>query len=319
MRLNLGRTEIGSQDVKSGTTLLISHPACLAHDMGEGHPERPDRLRAIERALEAEAFQLLARDAAPRADLAAIARVHPQDYIEAIRAATPKQGLIAVDADTSMSPGSFEAALRAAGGAVFAVDEVMSGKARNAFVSTRPPGHHAEVATPMGFCFFNNAAIAARHAQAAHGAERVAIMDFDVHHGNGTQHIFWDDPTVMYASTHQMPHYPGTGAVRERGEHDQIVNAPFARATGAKRFARRWRPRSCRASRRSRPIFLSFQRVSTPIAAIRSATSISSRRTMPGRRASSWRSPANETISASCRCWKAATISTGWRARSPRM
>ena len=135
-----------------------------------------------------------------------------------------------------MSPGTLEAALRAAGGAVFAIDEVMSGKVRNAFVATRPPGHHAEIATPMGFCFFNNAAIAARHAQKAHGAERVAIMDFDVHHGNGTQHIFWDDPTVMYASTHQMPHYPGTGAVRERGEHDQIVNAPLRAGDGGDAF-----------------------------------------------------------------------------------
>ena len=218
------------------TTLVISHPACLAHEMGEGHPERPDRLRAIERALESEAYQMLARDLAPRADLAAIARVHPKDYIETIRAATPKQGLRAVDPDTSMSPGSYEAALRAAGGATFAVDEVMSGKVRNAFVATRPPGHHAEVANPMGFCFFNNAAIAARHAQAAHGAERVAIMDFDVHHGNGTQHIFWDDPTVMYASTHEMPNYPGTGAVGERGEHDQIVNAPLRAGDSGETF-----------------------------------------------------------------------------------
>ena len=209
------------------TTLVISHPACLAHDMGEGHPERPDRLRAVERALETEAFQMLARDVAPRADLSAIERVHPKDYIDAIRAATPKQGLTEIDQDTSMSPGTYEAALRSAGGAVFAVDEVMSGKVRNAFVATRPPGHHAEVATPMGFCFFNNAAIAARHAQAAHGAERVAIVDFDVHHGNGTQHIFWDDPTVIYGSTHEMPLYPGTGAIGERGEHDQIVNAPL--------------------------------------------------------------------------------------------
>jgi acetoin utilization deacetylase AcuC-like enzyme len=209
------------------TTLVISHPACLAHEMGEGHPERPDRLRAVERALESEVFQMLARDSAPRADFAAIERVHPKDYVDAIRAAEPKQGLRAIDQDTSMSPGTVEAVLRSAGGAVFAIDEVMSGRVRNAFVATRPPGHHAEVATPMGFCFFNNAAIAARHAQAVHGAERVAIVDFDVHHGNGTQHIFWDDPTVLYGSTHEMPLYPGTGAVGERGEHDQIVNAPL--------------------------------------------------------------------------------------------
>ena len=131
-----------------------------------------------------------------------------------------------------MSPGSFEAALRSAGGAIFAVDEVMTQKVRNAFVATRPPGHHAEVATPMGFCFFNNAAIAARHAQAAHGAERVAIVDFDVHHGNGTQHIFWDDKTVMYASTS----LPGTGSIGERGEHDQIVNAPLRAGDGGEAF-----------------------------------------------------------------------------------
>jgi acetoin utilization deacetylase AcuC-like enzyme len=224
------------QDHRTVTTLLISHPACLAHDMGEGHPERPDRLKAIERALESETFQMLARDSAPRAEIAAISRVHPLDYIEAIRVATPTHGLTAIDQDTSMSPGSYEAALRAAGGAVFGVDEVMTGKARNAFVATRPPGHHAEVATPMGFCFFNNAAIGARHAQAIHGAERVAIVDFDVHHGNGTQHIFWDDRNVMYASTHEMPHYPGTGSRSERGEHDQIVNAPLRAGDAGETF-----------------------------------------------------------------------------------
>ncbi len=209
------------------TTLFISHPACLAHDMGEGHPERPDRLRAIERALESEIFQMLARDVAPRAEIAAIARVHPLEYIEAIRAATPTQGHTAIDEDTAMSPGSFEAALRSAGGAIFAVDEVMTRKVRNVFVATRPPGHHAELATPMGFCFFNNVAVAARHARAVYGAERVAIVDFDVHHGNGTQHIFWDDPNVTYASTHEMPLFPGTGSLGERGEHGQIVNAPL--------------------------------------------------------------------------------------------
>jgi len=218
------------------TTLLITHPACLAHDMGEGHPERPDRLRAIERAFESESFQMLARDTAPRAEISAIARVHPLEYIEAIRAATPTQGLTAIDQDTSMSPGTFEAALRSAGGAIFAVDEVMTRKVRNAFVATRPPGHHAELATPMGFCFFNNAAVAARHAQAVYGTERIAIMDFDVHHGNGTQHIFWNERNVMYASTHEMPHYPGTGSLSERGEHDQIVNAPLRAGDGGETF-----------------------------------------------------------------------------------
>ena len=209
------------------TTLLITHPACLAHDMGEGHPERSDRVRAVERVLEDETFQMLARDSAPRAEVAAIARVHPVEYIEALRAATPSQGHTVIDQDTAMSPGTFEAALRSAGGAIFAADEVMTRKVRNAFVATRPPGHHAERATPMGFCFFNNAAVAARHAQATYGAERVAIIDFDVHHGNGTQHIFWDDKSVLYASTHEMPLYPGTGSLSERGEHEQIVNAPL--------------------------------------------------------------------------------------------
>ncbi len=147
--------------------------------------------------------------------------------MKAIEAAAPASGRVRLDQDTAMSAGSYEAALRSAGGAAFAVDEVMKGLVSNAFVATRPPGHHAEVSTAMGFCFFNNAAVAARHAQAVHGAERVAIVDFDVHHGNGTQHIFWNDKSVLYASTHEMPLYPGTGSRAERGEHDQIVNAPL--------------------------------------------------------------------------------------------
>ena len=209
------------------STLLVTHNSCFAHDMGEGHPERPERLRAIDQALEAEAFQLLARDSAPRAPVESLTRVHPAEYVAALENASPKQGRVRIDQDTAMSPGTWEAAIRSAGGAVFAIDEVMAGKARNAFVATRPPGHHAEVSTPMGFCFFNNAAVAARHAQAVHGAERVAIVDFDVHHGNGTQDIFWNDKTVLYASTHEMPAYPGTGALGERGEHDNVVNAPL--------------------------------------------------------------------------------------------
>jgi len=195
--------------------------------MGEGHPERPQRLRAVDQALESEAYQLLARDLAPRVAIEALTRVHPLDYVEAIQRATPTQGQIQLDSDTAMSPGTLEAALRSAGGATFAVDEVVACRVDNAFVATRPPGHHAETTTPMGFCFFNNAAVAARHAQAAHGLERIAIVDFDVHHGNGTQDIFWSDPTVMYCSTHQMPLYPGTGAIGETGDHNQIVNAPL--------------------------------------------------------------------------------------------
>ena len=218
------------------TTLLVTHNACSAHDMGEGHPERPERMRAVDQALESEIFQMLARDQAPRAPIEALTRVHPADYVAAIEQASPRQGLVRVDQDTSMSPGTWEAALRSAGGAVFAVDEVLGGKVVNAFVATRPPGHHAEVSTPMGFCFFNNAAVAARHAQSAHGAERVAIVDFDVHHGNGTQDIFWNDKSVLYASTHEMPAYPGTGALDERGEYDQIVNAPLRAGDGSETF-----------------------------------------------------------------------------------
>jgi acetoin utilization deacetylase AcuC-like enzyme len=218
------------------TTLLITHPACLDHVTPAGHPERPDRLRAIERTLEHERFQNLARVEAPAAPLETIALCHPMDYVTGIRDATPKDGLARLDADTSMSPGSFEAALRAVGGAAYAVDEVMAGKAKNAFVATRPPGHHTETARPMGFCLFNNAAITARYAQRRHGIERAAVVDFDVHHGNGSQDIFWSDATVMYGSTHQMPLYPGTGAASERGEHNTVVNAPLRPGDGGEEF-----------------------------------------------------------------------------------
>ncbi len=210
------------------TTALITHPASLAHDMGAGHPERPDRMRALHAALAKPDFDTLSRHEAPPAEQAAIERVHPTAYVEALRAVRPTgRDMVRLDADTAMNAETWEAIDRAAGGACLAVDLVASGQCRNAFVGMRPPGHHAERTTAMGFCFFNTAAIAARHAQAAHGAGRVAIVDFDVHHGNGTQDVFWSDPSVLYGSTHQMPLYPGSGARSERGDADTIVNAPL--------------------------------------------------------------------------------------------
>lgn len=218
------------------TTLLITHPASLQHLTPPGHPERPDRIRVVEQTLEDERFAHLARVEAPRADLDLVTLCHPRPFAEALIAASPATGLVEIEADTTMSPGSLEAALRGVGAAAHAVDEVMQGKARNAFCATRPPGHHAESVKAMGFCFFNQAAIAARHAQKAHGAERVAIIDWDVHHGNGTQEIFWNDPSVLYASTHEMPLYPGTGAPSERGEHGTIVNAALRAGDGSDVF-----------------------------------------------------------------------------------
>jgi acetoin utilization deacetylase AcuC-like enzyme len=218
------------------STLYITHLACLDHQTPLGHPERADRIRAIERALEKERFASLIRVQAPMAEMESLTLAHPEHHVISLRDMCPREGLVRVDEDTVMSPGTFEAALRAAGGAVRAVDEVMAGQATNAFVATRPPGHHAERARAMGFCFFNNAAIAARHAQARHGAERVAILDWDVHHGNGTQDIFWSDGSVLYCSTHEAPLYPGTGAASERGEHGTIVNAPLHSGDGGEAF-----------------------------------------------------------------------------------
>ena len=216
-------------------TRFYSHPVYLEHLTPPGHPERPDRLRAIARALEDEAFERLKRVEAPEGDPATILHAHPESFVERVRETIPDTGIAAVDADTSVSPKSWTAAITAIGAANAAVDDVFSGNADNVFVASRPPGHHAEKTTAMGFCLFNNAAIAARHAQRAHGAARVAIVDWDVHHGNGTQDIFWDDPTVLYCSTHQMPLYPGTGAKDEIGAGN-IVNAPLAPGDGRDHF-----------------------------------------------------------------------------------
>jgi acetoin utilization deacetylase AcuC-like enzyme len=215
------------------TTLFISHPATLAHDPGPGWPDSPERLRAVFAALDSFNLQ---RAAAPPATREALLRAHSEALISRLEVSAPKEGRVHLGADVVMSPGTYEAALRAAGGAVAAVDAVMRGAARNSFVATRPPGHHARADAPMGFCFFNNAAIAARAAIAEHGAERVAIVDFDVHHGNGVQEIFWNEKKVLYASTHQSPLYPGTGATSETGAHDNIVNAPLAKGDGGEKF-----------------------------------------------------------------------------------
>jgi len=218
------------------TTLLVTHQACLGHDPGRMHPESPARLKAVLAALEAPEFSTLERRVAPLAEAEQIARVHARLYVDRVLNAIPAAGYVGFDPDTIASPGSGEAALRAAGAVTAAVDAVVAGEVRNAFCAVRPPGHHAEATRAMGFCLFNNVAVGAEQARKVHGLARIAVVDFDVHHGNGTQDIFWSDRTVMYCSTHQMPLFPGTGARGERGEHDTIVNAPLASEDGSAKF-----------------------------------------------------------------------------------
>jgi len=212
-------------------TLLITHPCFVLHDTGPGHPERPDRMRAIDKVLTHELFNDLVRAEAPLRDDVEqwIALAHPESYIAELKASRPEPGAetVRLDPDTVMSPGTWEAALRAVGAGLMAVDEVFAKTNRNVFCQVRPCGHHAETARAMGFCLFNNVAIAGMYARARYGAERIAVVDFDVHHGNGTQDIFWSDKNLFLASTHQMPLYPGTGEWSETGTSNNICNAPL--------------------------------------------------------------------------------------------
>jgi acetoin utilization deacetylase AcuC-like enzyme len=222
-------------------TLLLNHPSFIAHDTGPGHPERPDRMRAIDKVLGHEIFKGLIREEAPlREDVEQqILLAHPQAHLDKMRAvaerAQGREQPTHIDGDTVVSAGTWEAAVRAVGAGLAAVDAVIDGRVANAFCQVRPPGHHAEADRAMGFCLFSNAAIAGLYARAKHGAERIAIVDFDVHHGNGTQDIFWSDKNLFYGSTHEMPLFPGTGAMAERGVGN-IHNAPLRAGDSGERF-----------------------------------------------------------------------------------
>lgn len=215
------------------TTTLITHPDCLGHITPTGHPEQVARLDAILGAL--ESFDLL-RVSAPMAAEDDILRVHPKSYLDRIRQEAPETGFRQLDPDTFMSPGSLAAAFRAVGAVVKGVDLVLTGAAANAYAAVRPPGHHAERETAMGFCLFGNVAIGAKHALDHHGLDRVAIVDFDVHHGNGTQDLLQDDPRVLFISSHEMPLYPGTGDPSDTGEHDNVMNIALHSGTDGKTF-----------------------------------------------------------------------------------
>ena len=237
------------------TTILFTSESCLGHDTAPGHPERPERLRAVLDALGAEEFATLNRREAPLATTDELERVHPRAYVEQVLAAFPEAGYVRFDPDTIVSPGSREATLRAAGAVRAAVDAVMAGEGANAFCAVRPPGHHAEPYRAMGFCLFNNVAVGALHALEAHGLSRIAVVDFDVHHGNGTQAAFEADARLFFGSTHQMPLYPGTGSRNERGVGN-IVNAPLPPGAAGPDFRHAMTERILPALEEFRPDFL---------------------------------------------------------------
>jgi acetoin utilization deacetylase AcuC-like enzyme len=217
-------------------TALFTHPACILHDNGPGHPESPERLKAILAELSKPEFSALQRCEAPRAEIEYITRVHMHNYIETILQNVPQKGYTQLDPDTALSSSSGEAALRAAGAVIAAVDDVISGKITNAFCAVRPPGHHAERSTAMGFCLFNNIAIGAAHALDTHKLKRIAIVDFDVHHGNGTEEWAASRHDVMFFSSHQFPLWPGTGRAQDKGPLNNIVNIPLPPGTGGTAF-----------------------------------------------------------------------------------
>ncbi len=221
-------------------TILYTRQSFYDHEVPPGHVEHGGRYQSAEMALQNEAFSALDRRLAPLASLEMVKLAHPDFYVEEINKFNPEQGLVQLDADTFMGETSLEATLRAAGGAAAGVDAVFAGEARNAFILARPPGHHAEQAKSMGFCIFNHVAIAARHARKAHGARKIAVVDFDVHHGNGTEAIFWDDEQGFFASSHEWPQYPGTGRDTDQGAYENIHNAPLASGSDGQAFRRAW-------------------------------------------------------------------------------
>lgn len=218
---------------------LYTHSVCLQHDPGPGHAESPARLRAVLQALDQDRFAVVDRVEAPRATREQLLRVHTAAHVDRILAIAPESGTVRLDEDTLMSPASAEAGLRAAGAVVAAIDAVMQGSVPHAFCAVRPPGHHATPDTAMGFCLFNNIAVGAAHAIATHGLKRVAIADFDVHHGNGTQDIFQREPRVLFISSHQSPLYPGTGREDEHGAGN-IINALLSPGDGSYEFRELW-------------------------------------------------------------------------------